>query len=112
MHVEFAGTRVSLHRLWDSTLLDRMAGEDQLFITLQRAITPEERTSWAGGTVESWADESFRAAKDVIYGGLPNLPAEQTPQLGEAYERMADPVIERQLEKAAVRLAAVLNEMP
>ena len=110
--VAFEGTRVNLHHLWDSVLLDRMPPEDQLFAALRRAITPAERAAWSGGSVESWAQESFEAARQVVYGGLPKVERGETLQLGEDYQRMAEPVIRQQLEKAAVRLSAILNEMP
>jgi hypothetical protein len=105
--VEFEGKRMNLHHLWDSALLDRLPPEDQLFVTLSRAITPAERAGWARGSVEDWAGESFAAARLVVYGDLPG-----SRRVGEAYEGDADPVVERQLEKAAVRLAAILNETP
>jgi hypothetical protein len=33
-------------------------------------------------------------------------------RIDEIYERVADPVVERQIEKAAVRLAVILNQAP
>lgn len=108
--VEFQGTRMNLHRLWDSALLDRLPGEEQILIALEHAITSDDRTAWSGGSVESWGGESFEAARHVVYGDLPRLRPGETPVLGDAYEHDVGPVVERQLEKAAVRLAAILNE--
>ena len=105
--VQFEGKRMNLHHLWDSALLERMPPEDQLFVILSHAITPGEKAEWSRGTVEEWAGESLAAARLVVYGDLP-----ATRRLGAAYEHDAEPVIERQLEKAGVRLAAILNEMP
>jgi len=110
--VDFEGARLNLHRLWDSGLLDHMPPEDQLYVTLERAMTPAEKEEWARGSVESWAQESFNAAREVVYDDLPQAATRGVPQLGEAYQREAEPVVERQLEKAAVRLAAILNEAP
>jgi hypothetical protein len=87
-----------------------MPAEEQLFVTLERGINAEERTAWSGGSVEGWAEESFDAARHVVYGELPRLEPGAAPVLGDTYEHDADPVVERQLEKAAVRLAAILNE--
>jgi hypothetical protein len=108
--VDFEGRRMNLHHLWDSALLDRMPPEEQLFHSLEHAITPAERAAWSGGSVESWADESFQAARRVVYRDLPKLPPDAVPELGPMYEHSADIIIEQQLEKAAVRLAAILNE--
>jgi len=112
VQIEFFGEPTNLHRLWDSGLLGRLPDEDELFLDLRRAITPERRAEWSRGTVEEWAAESFQAARQVVYGELPKVPEGALPQLGEAYKRAADPVVERQIEKAGVRLASILNEMP
>ena len=107
--VQFLDARTNLHALWDSGLLRTMEGEDHLLATLRQAITVDEAGAWSGGTVEQWADESFHAAQATVYGLLPAAPGGQAAQLGEWYEQMAQPVVEQQLEKAGVRLAAILN---
>jgi len=107
--VSFLGASTNLHALWDTGLLRAMPGEDRLFQTLSQAITSEEVSSWSSGTVDEWAGESFQAAKSTVYGLLPSVEKGQTVKLGEWYEQMAEPVLEQQLEKAAVRLAAILN---
>ena len=106
--VEFEGTRMNLHRLWDSGLLDHMPPEDQLFAMLEKAITPAQKAEWPRGSVENWAQESFETARRVVYRELPKTAGRPR----EAYERTAEPVVELQLEKAATRLAAILNEAP
>jgi hypothetical protein len=108
--VQFEGARMNLHHLWDSGLLDRMPAEEQLFTTLAHSITPDRQAAWSKGNVEIWAGESSEAARNVVYGDLPRHQPGQIPALGETYEHDADAVVERQLEKAAVRLAAILNE--
>ena len=105
--VNFGGTGMNLHHLWDSALLDRMPPEDRLFVALSHAITSEEKADWERGAVEDWAGESFDLARKVVYGDLP-----PTRRVDESYEHIADLVVERQIEKAAVRLAAILNEAP
>jgi hypothetical protein len=107
--VLFLRAHTNLHAMWDSGLLRDMEGEDRLLATLRQAITPEEAAAWSGGTVQEWAEESFHAAQSTVYGLLPVAPAGQAAQLGEWYEQMAQPVLEQQLEKAGVRLAAILN---
>jgi hypothetical protein len=107
--VEFLGASTNLHALWDSGLLRAMPGEDQLFKTLSQAITPDMVSSWSSGTVEEWAGESFQIARTTVYGLLPAAGKGQPVNLGEWYEQMAEPVLEQQLEKAGVRLAAILN---
>lgn len=108
VHVLFFGAPMNLHRVWDSGLLERLAPEEQLFRILTAALTPERRAQWSRGTVDDWAAESFAIARRVVYGDLP--PDGGQLSLGAAYERDADPVLEEQIEKAGVRLAAILNE--
>jgi len=109
VRVQFLRAHTNLHALWDTGLLRDMEGEDHLLATLRQAITTEQAAAWSRGTVEEWANESFHAAQTTVYGLLPRAPAGQTAQVGEWYEQMAQPVLEEQLEKAGVRLAAILN---
>jgi len=109
VRVAFLKTHTNLHALWDSGLLRNMEGEDRLLAALGKAITAEEAAAWSGGTVEQWVDESFHAAQATVYGLLPAAPKGQTVAVGEWYQQMAEPVLEQQLEKAGVRLAAILN---
>jgi S1/P1 Nuclease len=107
--VSFLGNSTNLHALWDSGLLRSMPGEDQLFATLSQAITADQVTAWSSGTVEQWAGESFQAAKGTVYALLPTVEKGQPVPLGQLYEQMVEPLFEQQLEKAGVRLAAILN---
>jgi len=108
--VRFLGEQTQLHALWDTGLLAHMPEEDQLFATLSRAITPERKAEWSSGTVEQWSGESFQIAQRTVYGLLPPAGKGGQVEVGRSYQRMAEPVVELQLEKAGVRLAAVLNE--
>jgi hypothetical protein len=107
--VLYRKAHTNLHAVWDSGLLRSMAGEDQLLAALVEAITADEAAAWSAGTVEEWTNESFQAARTTVYGLLPPAPKGQTVPLGEWYAQMAEPVVEQQLEKAGVRLAAILN---
>jgi S1/P1 Nuclease len=107
--VRFYGNQTNLHRVWDSGLLGRMAPEDELYAKLSKAVTAETLRQWSRGTVEDWAEEGHQIAKQTVYGRLPGVPKTEPAQLGEAYERAAQPVVEQQIEKAGARLAFVLN---
>lgn len=107
----FFGQPVNMHRVWDSALLERMDPEEKLTPDLQEAITAGNIADWSKGSVADWANESHSVAQDVVYGKIPGgIPAEgHAAELGEAYAAAATPVVQIQLEKAGVRLAAVLN---
>ena len=109
VRVEFNGHATNLHSLWDSGLLGRIGGEEQLLPTLS-AASARNRRKWSRGTVEQWAEESHKAARKMVYGRLPHSSGDAPRAISPAYERAADPLIELQIEKAGARLARVLNE--
>jgi hypothetical protein len=69
-------------------------------------ITPAEAEKCRSGTPADWADDSYVVASNLIYGVWPHRPG----VLPALYEQKAIYVVQVQLEKAGVRLAAVLNE--
>jgi hypothetical protein len=108
--VVFFGETTNLHALWDVGLLNHMPQEDQLHSIISSTLTPERIAAWSRGTVEEWANESFHLAQKVVYGDLPVAASGEPIRLGEAYQRVAEPVVSDQIAKAGVRLAAILNE--
>jgi len=103
------GRPSNLHGLWDVWLLERMGQEDALFPQFSAELTEERSRKWGQGTVEEWAEESHKAASDVVYGKLPKAPAGGRVTVDAEYERLAAPVIREQIEKAGARLAMLLN---
>ncbi len=105
--VEFLGHRTNLHAIWDTGILaPAVRGDERAYaLRLVRSITPGEIAKWRGGSAADWANESHGVAQQVIYGELPHEPG----YLPASYERAALPIVNEQLEKAGVRLAAVLN---
>jgi nuclease S1 len=69
----------------------------------QKGITPAELPQWRGGSSVDWANESYRLGR-MIYG-----VSHEARALQLFYETDFLPVVNVQLEKAGVRLAAVLN---
>jgi nuclease S1 len=108
VQVTFFGRPMNLHSVWDSGILRQIKPYgNQLAEELDQRITPAERKKWEQGTVEDWALESHRLAREVAYKDLPRGP---DPELGQAYLDAAIPVVETQLEKAGIRLANMLNQ--
>ena len=108
MRVQFFDRRSNLHSVWDSALLGRLGNEDQLFPAFSQEAA-SHRKKWAKGTVEDWAEQAHKAAQKVVYGKLPKAAGDTPITLGADYERLADPLVKLQIERAGVRLAAVLN---
>jgi S1/P1 Nuclease len=61
-----------LHGYWDNQFVQGVAPTDTaLAAKLLAAITSEQRTSWAAGTPEEWAMETFAISKRDAYGNPP-----------------------------------------
>jgi hypothetical protein len=105
--VEFLGHRTNLHAVWDTGILaPAVRGDERGYaLRLVKSITPGEITKWRGGSAADWANESHAVAQQIIYGTLPHEPG----RIPASYEQASLPVVNEQLEKAGVRLAAVLN---
>lgn len=99
VHVLWRGRETSLHRLWDSGLLDSAHLSAAGYT---RKLAAERAPIATGGTPAEWAEESCRLDRD---GGV--YPA--TPVITAAYVARERPVAEMRLRQAAARLAALLN---
>ncbi len=126
----------NLHAIWDTNILVQFSGDQtaqQLADELDarfKDLIPQ----WQTGSLDSkaWAWEGHEVAERAIYGFLPNKIAIETPlqvtscadddhiaarmlalneNLADDYENAAAPVVQEQLTKAGIRLAAVLNAL-
>jgi hypothetical protein len=109
VEVRLLGRPTNLHAAWDGGLL-AAAGlrEAELVRRLGNwldGLGSHRRAELAAGSVEDWVDECHAVAVTQVYGRLP-----PDRQLGWAYVRAMRPAIERQLARAAIRLARVLNQ--
>lgn len=110
VRVVFLDRRANLHSTWDSVLLGRMGKEDDLFPVLLKEAEANTK-KWGKGSPEKWANESHKAAQQVVYGNLPKVAQGEAEPLNADYEKAADPVIREQIEKAGDRLAHTLNDV-
>lgn len=105
--VVFRDQPTNLHSLWDTPLvlflLQSSAGKRDEIVRGPGWMSA--RTMRKGGP-EDWVWEAQAASRNIAYG---NLSAGEPAVLGEEYARKASPVIELQLQRAGVRLAALLN---
>ncbi len=104
------GHRTNLHSLWDN-LIEVKAAEnsEELGERLNWEITPAEKKEWMKGTPESWVLESYGIAKKVIYKDL--SAGNSFIKLPMNYYAEMRPIAEKQIEKAGIRLAMILNEI-
>jgi hypothetical protein len=99
---------------WDTGVVHQLGQTpEEIAATLERQITPAKVKVWSAGSRRDWAMDSFRVAKADVYTPDMRAGCEPTPgasiRLTAAYEARARVIAAEQLEKAGVRMAAVLN---
>ena len=100
----------NLHQYWDSVFVSRL-GENSVAVAqgLIADISPAQREDWSRGTPGGWALQSFALGQSIVYGRLPPPDAAGVYELSPNYVDTASETVRMQLERAGVRLAAVLN---
>jgi S1/P1 Nuclease len=126
----------NLHEVWDVEIIERFAQgrtPQQIANDLDRNFQPKiEKQRPPATDFLAWAWESHQLAETAAYGKLPHKIAVEQPReisscgddndvaarmlrldesLNQAYQDAAAPVVEEQLEKAGIRLAALLNSL-
>lgn len=119
MHVGYAGDRggnqievilsgvpTNLHSVWDYGLIARTGLEWQRYARrLGGDISRVDRHLWSGMNAIDWANESYSISEDTVYefplGG----------DVKDEYYFRNIQTVERQLKKAGVRLANLLNQI-
>jgi hypothetical protein len=105
--VTFMGRQTNLHAVWDSGIIEpAVRGDERSYaVRLMRNITQAELSQWSQGDPISWTNESHDVATSATYGELQHAGA-----LPDSYEGQALPIVNKQLQRAGVRLAKVLND--
>jgi hypothetical protein len=109
------GEITNLHRVWDVDLVERVVqqrGGQAAFAAMP--ISAADRARWEMGTIDDWVEESHAIAATFVYRRLPSgsvcgQPADDVIEIGASYYNAAAPIIARQLAKAGIRLAKLLN---
>lgn len=103
--VLFLGRITTVYALWDSGFLEAGALPDkrEYATRLAQSIKPAELERWRRGTPADWATESYEIARGIFFTSY------EPRELQVFYEAELLPAVNRQLEKAGVRLASLLN---
>ncbi|MFB3853581.1 MAG: S1/P1 nuclease [Vicinamibacterales bacterium] len=99
----FYGRETNLHRVWDSGLFEQSG------LTVTAWTLRLERLGIAAdarGTPEGWAEETHREASRPAYE---LVAAGRSADIGRRYLDATRAILERQMLRAGVRLAALLN---
>lgn len=101
--VRFFGEPTNLHAVWDTAIPERagLAGP-AVARRLAADIPAADAASWAGFDVAAWTQETYELALDAY-----RIP--EDGEIGAAYYERARPVMERQVRKAGVRLAFLIE---
>lgn len=104
----------NLHAYWDVTVVDAQGDSaGQIAARLDAGISAASMAEWTAGTARSWAMETFAVARRDAYA-LPSQPTCATGgavALSEEYRAAARNVAATQLQKAAIRMASMLNRL-
>ncbi len=101
----------TLHHYWDAVFVSRLGSTPtQIANGLIKTTKASDVKAWSKGTAKSWALQSSQIARSHGYGDLPQPDADGKYMLPASYVTNATKLCARQLARAGVRLAKVLNE--
>jgi hypothetical protein len=111
VHVLLRRRRTNIHAVWDVDVVRALGrSPEEISVRLEYEMTPQQQREWSLGTPEGWIMESHRLARMEIYSRITGQGGTDGQiVLPTDYARQEAPFAAQQLEKASVRLAAVLN---
>jgi hypothetical protein len=102
----------NLHAYWDTGVVEPLGGSaSDIAAALDARITPAQARSWRAGDPKTWAMESFQVGQRDVYS-LPSRPAcgaRGSVTLSPEYRATAQRDAAIQLQKAGIRMAALIN---
>lgn len=101
--VSFFGEPANLHGIWDYGMIQHFNGKDWQGWGDKLAEQAKVNHYGFSGTPAQWGNESLQLTLKIYGDYQPNQ------QLGQAYVDANKPVIERRIERGAVRLAHMLD---
>jgi hypothetical protein len=111
-----SGCARNLHAVWDNCLVDYAVGSDVVKAanSMMATITPAMQAQWTSSSPRDWANETFAIAKAnttryCVMHGPSCDPSGESLTITIAYLESNKLVVREQLQKAAVRLADILD---
>ena len=112
LQVRFFDEGSNLHTVWDSQIINRHTENENVWVwDLTFVANPKSVAEWSKGSPEEWATESLILSKAVRR--VPGSSALIKPgaRIGAEYCKTSLSTIQRQLAKAGIRTAWVLNQI-
>jgi hypothetical protein len=102
----------NLHAVWDVDVV-RYLGRtpEEVASRLERKSTPAEQKEWQSGTPADWANESFQIANRDIYPAIHPGDFGDQIVLPPDFSARESSIVSKQIERAGVRLAWILNHI-
>jgi nuclease S1 len=102
----FLGKQTNLHSVWDSGLLASLGrSDDEMVADLEGLLARRnDLATMTAGTPRDWAMQAHDVSRDVVYKFLPT-----SLDLDQSYVNSSRSALILQMERASVRLAAVLE---
>jgi hypothetical protein len=110
LRVTLDGRPRNLHAVWDSDIFRARVGHEDVasyLDGLMASLTADLRGREAAGTVADWAWQSHQLAAEIIYPEIPPSGG----SLSQSYLMRHGAIIDRQLLRAGIRLATVLDSV-
>ena len=106
------GRSNNLHAYWDTGAVEPLgASAPEIAAMLDARITREQARTWSAGDTRSWAMEAFQVTRSDVYA-LPSRPTcadHGSVSLSPVYQAVAQRGAATQLERAGIRMAALIN---
>jgi hypothetical protein len=112
IQVRFFNAGSNLHRVWDGQIMERHSTSERVWIKDLNAVTnPKLIAEWSNGTPADWATDTLQVAKEAYCVPGTKTVMKSGTKLGDDYYRVELVVIQKQLTKAGIRTAWILNEI-
>jgi len=107
IQVFYDGKGTNLHSLWDSRLIEHQGLNESELADKYDHISAAQVKEWQGDPLIKWIWESYQESSK-LYAEIDQL---SNRTLDDAYYQAHMPIIEARIQRAGIRLAAVLNEV-
>ncbi len=108
IYVKWFGEKSNLHRVWDENIVDYQQLSYTEMAQAYNVLAKKNLKQWQADAIEKWCFESYEISR-LLYAQIAQMD-EKDPNLKYHYNYINFSILESQLAKGGVRLAAFLNQ--